>query len=284
MQSSVKILMGAVLALAITLLLFVVTRPAPGLGEADVRQIVSEMMAEQPGNGAGTGTSSAISANDINPIIEEYLLANPRMLEIMAGALQAENLAEEIDRTRSAMVSMSDYIYNDPSNIILGNPDGDVTLVEFFDYNCPYCKQVMPHIPALIDSDPNLKIIIKEFPILGQDSVDAARVSVAVHQAGGDYWAFHEAMFTGRGTVTAEKAMTIAAGMGLDVVALEQAAGDSDVDDVLKNSYAIAEALSINGTPAFIIGSEVIPGAVSLEALEDRIANMRECGQSQCGG
>ncbi|MCF6343984.1 MAG: DsbA family protein [Devosiaceae bacterium] len=278
MQRSIIILYGAMLALAITLLLFVFTRPEAPLDEAGVRSIVSEMIEER----GEQSSNSNIDKEQLNISIEQYLLSNPRILESMSSALQAENRQLEVERTGVALLAMKDLIYNDEDNIVLGNPDGDVALVEFFDYNCPFCKQVMPHIPELLDNDPNLKIIIKEFPILGQDSVDVARLSIAIERLGHDYWAFHKALFTGRERVTIEKARKVSLEMNINFIELELEAKKPEIDEIIKKSYTIAEALSINGTPAFIIGEEILPGAVDVEELRYRIENMRECGKANC--
>jgi len=226
--------------------------------------------------------SSTLDEATLNPMIEKYLLANPSILQTMADALQNEQQAQQLEQSSVALVKLYDEIYNDPDNIVLGNPDGDVTLVEFFDYNCPFCKQVMPHIPALIDADPNLRIIFKEFPILGEDSIDATRISIAMYKMGANYWEFHERLYTERGKINNQKALNIAKDMGVLITELEKLAASDDVTRIIQNSYAIAQALNINGTPAFIIGNEIIPGAVELEGLQVRIENMRKCGKAQC--
>ncbi len=280
MQRSILVLYGAVIALAIALLLFVITRPESSLNEANIRSIVNEVLNEQASQ--DSNANSSVSDKGIDGLIENYLLSNPRILERMSLALQAENRKNEAARIGVALKDMHDLIYNDENNIVLGNPEGDVTLVEFFDYNCPYCKQVMPHIPELLEADKNLRIILLEFPILGQDSVDVARLSVAVSQLGKDYWAFHEALFVGRGRVNVEKALKIASEQGINITELENEAKKPKIDEIIKKSYIIAEALAINGTPAFIIGDEILPGAVDVETLRLRIKNMRTCGKSMC--
>ncbi len=222
------------------------------------------------------------SKEDFDKQIESYLLNNPGILEKMVSSLQEKREQEERLRIGEALKQNFDLIYNDEDNIILGNPNGDVTLVEFFDYNCPYCKQVMPHIPELLDNDDNLKIILKEFPILGQDSIEAARLSIAVHRLGGDYWEFHEALFSGRDRVNVEKALKVALEMGIDIEKLQEEAKKPEIDDIINKSYIIAQNLGINGTPAFIIGDEILPGAVDVEELQFRIENMRLCGKAIC--
>jgi protein-disulfide isomerase len=161
---------------------------------------------------------------------------------------------------------------------------GDVTLVEFFDYNCGYCRAALPDMAALLAEDPNLRIVLKEFPILSNESIDAARVAVLVGEADVDYWAFHEALFTSRGQVDKKVALNAAAELGLSSVSLELDMGSEGVAQSIQTSYEIAKALNITGTPTYIIGNEIIPGAIGVNELRSRIANMRACGETQCNG
>lgn len=257
------------------------TRPAPSLSESDIRAIVSAAMADS-GQQSGATAVADIDPATIHPMIESYLMANPSILERMSTALQAEQRAEDMERSRTALAGLQDEIYNDPDHVVLGNPDGDVTLVEMFDYNCGYCRGAVGDMVALLDSDPDLRIILKEFPILSQESVEAARIAVAAKRAGIDYLQFHTALFTSRGKVDKQAALDAAAAQGLNPVSVELAAQGKDVDAVIERSYQIAQAVGTTGTPTYIIGDEVIPGAVGLDGLKQRIANIRACGSTQC--
>jgi protein-disulfide isomerase len=177
---------------------------------------------------------------------------------------------------------MRDKIFNDPGQVVLGNPDGDVTLVEFFDYNCGYCRNALPDLATLLAEDPNLRVVLKEFPILSNESIDAARVAVLVGESDVDYWTFHEALFTSRGQVDKSVALLAAADLGLSSVSLELDMNSEAVANKIQTSYEIAKALNITGTPTYIIGNEVIPGAIGIDELKTRIANMRECGETLC--
>ena len=200
----------------------------------------------------------------------------------MSTALQTEMRAEESERARVALTAMHDDIYNDPDNIVLGNPDGDVTLVEMFDYNCGYCRQVVADVMSLVEEDPNLRVILKEFPILSQGSVDAARIGVLVNKADVDYQAFHTALYSARGAIDTQAALSAAEQLGLSRVALELEMNATEVSDALQRTYSIAQALGVSGTPTFIIGNDVIPGAVPKADLVRRIENRRACGASEC--
>jgi len=283
MQRTNIFLFGIIAVLAAGLVAVYLTRPAPGLDGTAVRAIVSEMMADtQTAQTQNPSSSGQVDAATIHPMIESYLLANPSILQRVSTALQTEIQAQEKAQARAGIASIQDLIFNDPDHVVLGNPDGDVTLVELFDYNCSYCRTAVGDMAALLDQDPNLKIILKEFPILSQDSVDAARVAIAATRAGVDYWSFHETLFTSRGTIGAETALKAVEAQGLSRVAIDLGAQGDDISAVIQRSYDIAQTLNITGTPTYIIGDEIIPGAIGLEGLQQRIASMRECGDTAC--
>lgn len=225
---------------------------------------------------------AAITPEAINAQIESFLMNDPKILQRMSVALDSTLRAEEREQATVAIASMQEAIFNDPGQIVVGNPDGDVTLVEFFDYNCGYCRSALPDLATLLAEDPDLRVILKEFPILSNESIDAARVAVLVGEADADYWSFHEALFTSRGKVDKQVALAAAADLGLSPVSLELDMGKDSVSKTIQTSYEIAKALNITGTPTYIIGNEVIPGAIGIEELRERIANMRACGQSLC--
>lgn len=284
MQKMINLGLGlAVVALGAGLAYSIATRPAPGVGADDIRAIVAEAVAQTQTSQAGIAADPApLATGDLGTVIEDYLVANPGILETMSQALETQRRAEETERSRIALAAMKDEIYNDPANIVLGNPDGDVTLVEMFDYNCGYCRQVVADVMALVEDDPDLRVILKEFPILSQDSINAARIGILVNREGADYQAFHTALYSSRGTVNTESALAAATELGLNPLALELGMAAQSVTDALARTYTIAQGLGVSGTPTFIIGNEVIPGAVPKTELVRRIANMRECGQSEC--
>ncbi|MGV8830891.1 MAG: DsbA family protein [Devosia sp.] len=225
---------------------------------------------------------AAITPDTINPLIESFLMSDPKILQRMSVALESTLRTEERAQSTAAIASMQDLIFNDPGQVVVGNPDGDVTLVEFFDYNCGYCRSALPDMATLLAEDPNLRVVFKEFPILSNESIDAARVAVLVGNSDADYWSFHEALFSSRGKVDKQAALAAAADAGLNPVTLELDMGTPSVANTIQTSYEIAKALNITGTPTYIIGNEVIPGAIGIDELRSRIANMRACGQSQC--
>ncbi|MDB5541353.1 MAG: hypothetical protein JWQ89_3080 [Devosia sp.] len=258
-------------------------KPEPGLTPSAVETIVADFIARQPKqNLPGSTAVATLDPSTLNPMIEDYLLKNPGIMQKVSAALEAQLTAERMAATKTALAELKPAIYEAPGQIVLGNPQGDVTLVEMFDYNCTYCRQALPDLATLLDEDKNLRVILKEFPILSQGSIDAARVAVQVADAQVDYWAFHQALFTNRGQVDKAAALKAAADLGLNPITLEMGMNTPDVAAVIDQSYRIADRLKITGTPTFIIGEEVIPGAIGLDALKQRIANMRACGATVC--
>lgn len=261
-------------------------QPKPETDSVAVRAIVEEVLAEQAALAAtlpvDTPAVAAIDPAVLNPMIEDYLMSDPKVLQRVSSALDDALRGEEEERTRVAMADMQDKIFNAPGQIVLGNPEGDVTLVEFFDYNCGYCRTALPDLAALLAEDPNLRVVMKEFPILSNESIDAARVAVLVGESDASYWDFHQTLFTTRGKIDKAAALKAAQDVGLSPVELELQMGEERVAKTIQESYEIAQALGITGTPTYIIGNEVVPGAIGADDLRERIANMRECGKTQC--
>ena len=234
------------------------------------------------GPAAAQGAFSPAQRTEIEQIIKQYLVKNPEVLQEAIGELEKRQQESQKVAQQAMLAQAGKTLFNSPHGNVIGNPAGDVTLVEFFDYNCGYCRAALPDMAALLAEDPNLRVIFKEFPILSNESIDAARVAVLVGDADVDYWAFHEALFSSRGKVDKKVALTAATDLGLSQVNLELGMGSAEVSETIQTSYEIAKALNITGTPTYIIGNEIIPGAIGIDELRTRIANMRACGQTQC--
>ncbi|KRA42590.1 DsbA family protein [Devosia sp. Root635] len=266
-----------------------VNRPVPQTDAVAVQALIDEAISAYDAKrimeaSAAHQDVAAIDPETLNPLIESYLMSDPKILQRMSVALDTTLQAEERSQAMTAIASMQDAIFNDPGQVVLGNPEGDVTLVEFFDYNCGYCRAALPDMATLLAEDPDLRVVLKEFPILSNESIDAARVAVLVGDADVDYWTFHETLFTSRSQVDKQVALAAAADLGLSPVSLELDMGTEAVSQTIQTSYEIARALNITGTPTYIIGNEIIPGAIGLDELRARIANMRACGETQCEG
>jgi protein-disulfide isomerase len=211
----------------------------------------------------------------IEGIIHDYLLKNPDVL-IEALRSAEDKLNHEADAKAEKVLSdRRSEIFDDPATPVGGNPQGDVTIVEFFDYRCPYCKQVLPSLQALLKEDSKLRFVYKEFPVLGPASVVAARAALAA-QRQGKYEAFHTVMMATKGQITEDTVYKVAVSVGLDVDRLKQDMASPDIAQELKANLALAEALNIRGTPGFIIGDKIVPGALDLDAMKNMIAEARK--------
>ncbi|MGB7258787.1 MAG: DsbA family protein, partial [Pseudolabrys sp.] len=175
-------------------------------------------------------------------------------------------------------------LFSSPRSVTLGNPQGNVTFVEFFDYNCGYCKRAMADMLDLLKNDSKLKIVLKEFPVLGPGSVEAAQVAVAVRMqdpTGKKYLDFHQKLLGGRGPADKAHALAVAKEVGLDMARLDKDMKSPEVKSTLEEDFKLAEALGLNGTPSYVIGNNVVVGAVGLDALKEKI-NTARCGQPSC--
>ena len=211
---------------------------------------------------------------EIESVIHDYLLRHPDVLLEALRAAEEKLKSEAGDQAKHALVARRSEIFDDPETPVGGNPKGDVTLVEFFDYRCPYCKQVQPKLQELLAGDRELRIAYKEFPILGPVSVTAARAALAA-QRQGKYETFHNAMMAAPGQVTEDTVYRVAKTVGLDVDRLKQDMAAPQIEAALKANQTLADALDIHGTPGFVIGDQIVPGAIELASLKELVAGAR---------
>jgi len=206
---------------------------------------------------------------EIGTIVREYMLKNPELLQEVVSELEKRQQAAKTGDRAKVLAEMKDIIFNSPRGVVIGNPKGDVTLVEFFDYNCGYCRQALKDVEKLIKADPNLKVVLREFPVLGPQSVEAAQVAVAVRMVAPDkYLAFHQALLNGRGQVDRAKALAAAKEVGIDTALLQKQATSPELNATLDESMKIAQGLGLDGTPSFVVGDDVIVGAVGYDKLK----------------
>jgi protein-disulfide isomerase len=231
------------------------------------------------------GALSPTDKPEIEKIIREYLLANPEVLRDAMMELQRRE-AEAESKERSASVKKYEkLIFDSPRGVVVGNRQGDVTVVEFFDYNCGYCKRALEDMMTLMKADPKIKFVLKEFPVLGQGSIEAAQIAVAVRMQDKDgkkYLDFHQRLLATRGQIDGAKAREAAKAAGGDMAQLDRDLKSEEIKATLVESHQLAEALGINGTPSYIVGNEVVPGAVGAQKLGAIIASVRKCGQATC--
>ena len=221
---------------------------------------------------------------DIESIVRNYLVTHPEVLEEAMNELAKRQAAAEAEKHQAGIEKNADAIFNSPRGVMLGNRSGDVTFVEFFDYNCGYCKRAMADMFDLMKADPKLKVVLKEFPVLGPSSIEAAKVAVAVRmqdRTGKKYLDFHQKLLSGRGQVDKAQAMAAAKEVGLDMARLERDLGSDEIGRSLEESFKLAEKLGLNGTPSYVIGDNVVVGAVGLAALKEKI-NTARCGKATC--
>jgi protein-disulfide isomerase len=221
---------------------------------------------------------------DIEVIVRNYLLAHPEVLEEAMAELSKRQAAAEAEKHEAGVATNAEKIFNSPRGVVLGNKDGDVTFVEFFDYNCGYCKRAMADMLDLMKTDPKLKVVLKEFPVLSQGSVEAAQVAVAVRMqdpGGKKYLDFHQKLLGGRGPADKLRAIAAAKEAGLDIGRIEKDLASPEVKATIEENFKLAEAMGMNGTPSYVIGKQVVIGAVGLDGLREKIGLAR-CGKATC--
>jgi protein-disulfide isomerase len=232
---------------------------------------------------AGTAVAQNLPREQIEQIVREYLLKNPEVVRDAIIELRRREEQAETQLRSSALKTHQAKLFNSPRGVVVGNPKGNVTLVEFFDYNCGYCKKALGDISELIKNDPNLKIVLKELPILSPGSVEAARIAIAVRiQDQSKYFAFHRILLGGRGEANAARALAAAKEAGLDIERIKKDMNSPEVEATLQESAELAEALKVSGTPTYVLADQVIPGALPFERLSLAIAAVRKCGKVEC--
>lgn len=232
--------------------------------------------------GLGTGLlataqepAAPLSREAVEAIIREYLLKNPELIVESVRALQQRQQAQEQERVTGALAARQAELHQDADSPVAGNPQGDVTVVQFFDYRCGYCKNVAPALRQLLEQDGNVRLVYKEFPILGPDSVIASRAALAA-RAQGQYVAFHNALMAANGgPLTLAEVLRIARQVKLDTARLQADMEAPEIRALLQRNLALAQELGIRGTPAFVVGADLVPGAMDLAALKELVARAR---------
>jgi protein-disulfide isomerase len=207
----------------------------------------------------------------IGEVVKEYLLQNPEVLRDASLELERRSEQQQKEEQAKALSQYRSQLLSPRGATIIGNPNGRVSLVAFFDYNCPYCRASVGDIQKLVDANPELRVVLREFPILGPDSTATSRLALAVARETPDLGLrtrYYEALMKAKGSMTGSLAFTTATSMGLDSAKLKSDLKDPEIDAILRENFAAAEALGVNGTPAFIIGDQVIVGAVGAERMQ----------------
>ncbi len=210
----------------------------------------------------------------IERIVRDYILAHPEILIQSVTEYQRRLKQVESERQQEAVVASRAALTQDPDSPVIGNPDGDVTIVEFFDYKCPYCKRVAATLKKVAEADGKIRLVMKEFPILGPQSIKAARAALAAARQG-KYEEFHWALMTQPGDMSDPHIRKIARGVGLDVDQMRDDMEAEEIDAMIRRNNALARRLQITGTPAFVIGDTLVPGAVDRQTIERMVAQAR---------
>lgn len=217
--------------------------------------------------------------HEIENIVKEYLIAHPEVIQDVQAALDKRQQEADAQKARTAIKKNSATLFNSPHQVVLGNPNGKVTMVEFFDYNCPHCKDAVSDMLDLLKADHDLKFVLKEFPILTQGSMEAAHVAVAVRMqdpTGVKYLAFHKELFGGRGMVDQARALAAAKDVGCDMARIQNDMNSPEVKTTIDEDMKLADALGVDGTPSYVIGDQLIVGAIGFKDLQQKIAGLQK--------
>jgi protein-disulfide isomerase len=217
--------------------------------------------------------------HEIESIIKDYLIAHPEVLQDAQAALDKRQQEAQAQKAHEAISKDSATLFNSSHQVVLGNPNGKVTMVEFFDYNCPHCKDAVSDMLNLLKTDHDLRVVLKEFPILAQGSVDAAHVAVAVRMqdpSGEKYLAFHQKLFSSRGMVDQDRALAAAKDVGCDMTRLEKDMKSPEVQTTIDEDMKLADAIGVDGTPSYVIGDQLIVGAIGFDKLQEKIASLQK--------
>jgi protein-disulfide isomerase len=264
---------GAFLTVAVLAGGYVAGRPVP----AEAKDMPQQQMSAQ-------ASGEQLSRKDVENIVRDYLLANPELLVEVQKALDAKQKEAQRIAQLGAIKENRDKIFASATDGVIGNPNGTVTMVEFFDYNCGYCKRAIEDMKAITAADPNVRFVLKEFPILGPDSQKASVVSMAFHKMMPEKYAeFHTRLLGGQGRASEAQAIKVAVSLGADEAKLREAMNDPSIAQLIDETYEIANKLAITGTPSYVVGNEVVFGAQGLDVLNQKLAEAKSvCASTAC--
>jgi protein-disulfide isomerase len=224
-------------------------------------------------------TFSADQRQQIESIIKDYLIAHPEVMQDVLAAVDKHQKETDAAKAAATIKANQATLFNSPHEVVLGNPNGTITAVEFFDYNCAYCKRALPDMMKLLQTEPNLKFVLKEFPVLGPGSVDAAHVAVAARMqdpTGTKYIEFHQKLLGGRGVADLTRALAVAKEVGFDMTRLQKDMNSLEVKTTIDEDMKLAEAIGVDGTPSYVIGNQLVVGAVGFDELKQKLAAMHK--------
>lgn len=223
-------------------------------------------------------TNAPLSRPDVEAIVKEYLLRNPEIIRDAIAELERRSNAAEEESRRLALERHRPTLLRSPRDAVMGNVQGDITLVEFFDYNCGYCRRSARDKQELLAKDAKLRIVLKEFPVLGPGSIEAARVSIAARMQGDarKFQEFHFKLLATRGQADQARALAVAKEVGFDVGRLQKDLQLSEVSATIDDAADLGNSLAINGTPTYVVGQQLVVGAIGAAGLAEKIATERK--------
>ncbi len=225
-----------------------------------------------------SGAAQGLTEDQVRALVLDTIRANPEIVVEALQILELEQQEAQAAAARSALQEQRDLLENDPNAPVIGNPDGDVTIVEFFDYNCPYCRNAKLELDGLLSADANVRIVMREWPVLGEGSVFAARAALA-SRAQGKYEEFHNALMTMQGRAEEQSVMRVAASVGLDTDQLRRDMDAPEISDHLQVSSGLGRALGFTGTPSFVIGDNLAPGMIRADQMARLVEAARAAGR-----
>ncbi|MGO9006346.1 MAG: DsbA family protein [Beijerinckiaceae bacterium] len=233
---------------------------------------------------AAAGEFSAGQKAEIEAIIKNYLLQNPEILHEAIVVLENREKTAEAEARAKILSDASGPLYTSVHQAIIGNPNGKITLIEFFDYNCGYCKRALADLAHLMKENPDLRVILRDFPILSEGSIEAAQIEAAALLQLKDekFWEFHQKLLSSHGPVGRAQALAVAKESGVDMDKLAKDAAAPSVKEGIAESGELGRALALTGTPSYVIGDEVVVGAVGYDQLKAKLDNVRKCGKAAC--
>lgn len=236
-------------------------------------------------------STTAMSANafddaqkkEIGEIVKQYLIENPEVMVEVQQALQKKQEEARLAQAKTAVEQNREEIFNAPTDYVMGNPNGKITIVEFYDYNCGYCKRAIGDMDAIIKNNSEVRFVLKDFPILGPDSLAAHKVADAFRRIAPDkYGKFHRELLGGDVRADEARAIEVAASLGVKEDALRKKMAENVDDAGVQQAYKLASQLGISGTPSYILGDEAIYGAIGADAINEKVANVAQCGKTTC--
>lgn len=263
---------GAIFVAILTIALVALALVYPLSGQRE-GPIVTEM--PEPFANRVSRVFSAQQEDAIRKTVHAYLIENPTVIVEALESLQALQQQSAEQNTRGTLASHTDRLFNSKGDPVIGNPNASVTVVEFFDYQCPYCKQMADDLIQLVEEDPDLRIVFKEFPVFGSESTLAARAALAADKQG-KYAEFHLGVMNLRGAPSEAAIFRLADSLGLDGERFRQDMNADDIETTIQDNYKLAQDIGVRGTPAFIIGDRLIPGAMNAEDMRTLITRARE--------